>query len=719
MDVWMDRGRPSLFAALEQVCDRIENDLKAAIDIRESHDHAIIECERGKTKNAAEDVERLERENRKLQQELTELRTKLNQSTPAARKDAPSRFPLADISPNRTAGVWVDNAGSIFSPTSPEATHWKRECTKITNKYTLLNDRYKQLAEKAREFRDRKDGWLKYAEMLEKKVEKLEKKLKEKEASTIRAAGTEQQPDPATGSGIYGKAALNASFISDPESGSGTSETQDGESLSDPKARRAASMPPADASQHEAHVAQETAVDTRGGDELPSLPPSIWNEQAVKIKEEPSSDGPIVVSERSLRKRKHAGDENEMPPPSRKIKSEPHASSDPIVTGEAAAFSPHESIDLDDEQVGMPTPRKQRPLWMQTLRGGEEVTPGPRIDNIARSLFARPLLDTPPITPTLGRDIVGHSTFTEQLRSKIVKSSRNIDWRLATGVADLAEDDSEASEFPELSGASNVSRAPISTTGSRLQTLLNQLTPQSDVSPQRPISTGMGIHATRPSSKDVESPLEDRRREKVSARNNGQATPVPRLRQGNDRFSKKSPRLRETPLAQLSVSDFKVNPKLNNGQKFAFDEVVRNKADRTELEGCTDYNCCGRHYRALAESELSARGPSALSCAEDIKMMEEYLGGGAHKLVDMTGEERSEVWIRAKSQGLANRIGKHRHRFARQASPPGYWNPDFPSTQEIEQNREESARRERKQVEERWREAMKTGGTGKWLFRDE
>ncbi|KAK3996697.1 DNA repair protein endonuclease SAE2/CtIP C-terminus-domain-containing protein [Cladorrhinum sp. PSN332] len=720
MDAWVLRGRPSLFAALEGVCESIEEDLAKSIDLAEHIKHSFLESQVKHWKQVAGHTQSVERENRVLQEELSDARRKLEQSTPNARKDAyRSRLPLADVSPNQAAGRWVAAARLAPDERAPgtQDKDWERECMKITHKYTMLNDRYEKLAQKAREFRTDKDGWLKYAEVLEKKVQRLEKKLQENETSTTAAGGA--GPDDAIGDAtLHGRTVLAASFVSNPEASSGPGDTGNGAPVADLGPRRAASMPETDVSQNQGRVGEPSVDGNRESDELPSMPPNLRNQQAVKIKEEPSSDEPIVVSEKNLRKRKHTDDEHEMPPPSRKIKSDPHASSDPVVTGEGTTFSPHESIDLDDDQVEVPTPRKQRPSWMQTLRGEEEFTPGPRTGNVSRSLFARPLIDTPPITPTLGSDIAGRSVATAQPRSKMANALRGSEWTLNVGVTGVAEDNSEVFDFPEPPVALNVSRAPPSSKVNRLQTLLNQLTPQSEVTPLRPARTG--IYATRPSLEAMESPLEARQRVKAPAKNDAQVTPASRQRQGNDGSSKQTPRrLRETPLAQLKASDFKVNPKFNNGYKFAFDEVVRNKADRAELEGCTDYNCCGRHYRALAESELSATGPTALSRVEDIKMMEEFLGGGAYKLTDMTREERKEVWTRAKSQSLANRLGKHRHRFARQASPPGYWNPDFPSTQEIEENREESARRERKQIEERWREAMKTGGAGKWLFRDE
>ncbi|KXX81919.1 hypothetical protein MMYC01_201139 [Madurella mycetomatis] len=119
----------------------------------------------------------------------------------------------------------------------------------------------------------------------------------------------------------------------------------------------------------------------------------------------------------------------------------------------------------------------------------------------------------------------------------------------------------------------------------------------------------------------------------------------------------------------------------------------------------------------MAESELTAGGPSILSRAADQEMLENYLGDEAYRLIGMVREEQQELWLKAKTQDLADRYGRHRHRYARRPSPPGYWNPDFPSTQEIEKSKTEAEKMERAVVEERWREAMRGGG--RWLFRDE
>lgn len=102
---------------------------------------------------------------------------------------------------------------------------------------------------------------------------------------------------------------------------------------------------------------------------------------------------------------------------------------------------------------------------------------------------------------------------------------------------------------------------------------------------------------------------------------------------------------------------------------------------------------------------------------EEHQLLEVYLGYDAYRLASMSREKRAELWIEAKTQELENKYGKHRHRFSRMQSPPGFWNADFPSTQELHEDRAEAAKREREAVAERHCEAMRPNG--RWLFRDE
>jgi hypothetical protein len=128
-------------------------------------------------------------------------------------------------------------------------------------------------------------------------------------------------------------------------------------------------------------------------------------------------------------------------------------------------------------------------------------------------------------------------------------------------------------------------------------------------------------------------------------------------------------------------------------------------------------HCCGKEFRALAISHRPNSPLTAAQRQEEQKLLEDYLGEYSYRLAAMDQGERMEVWIEAKTQELANKYGKHRHRFSRMQSPPGFWDADFPDTQQLETDKEEAAKRTRRAVAERHREAARPGG--RWIFRDE
>jgi hypothetical protein len=85
---------------------------------------------------------------------------------------------------------------------------------------------------------------------------------------------------------------------------------------------------------------------------------------------------------------------------------------------------------------------------------------------------------------------------------------------------------------------------------------------------------------------------------------------------------------------------------------------------------------------------------------------------------DMDPAQRAELVTEAKVQIVAERHGRHRLRpNARPQSPPGFWDVEMPTTQDIEERAAEVERRMRELVKERYREAMRPGG--RWLFKDE
>lgn len=82
----------------------------------------------------------------------------------------------------------------------------------------------------------------------------------------------------------------------------------------------------------------------------------------------------------------------------------------------------------------------------------------------------------------------------------------------------------------------------------------------------------------------------------------------------------------------------------------------------------------------------------------------------------MSPRSRRELLLDARASELAQTHGKHRQRFQRRRTPPGFWRAEFPDTQERAEERAEGERMEREVVEGRWREAMRGG---LWVFRDE
>ncbi|KAI9886067.1 MAG: Coproporphyrinogen-III oxidase [Watsoniomyces obsoletus] len=190
------------------------------------------------------------------------------------------------------------------------------------------------------------------------------------------------------------------------------------------------------------------------------------------------------------------------------------------------------------------------------------------------------------------------------------------------------------------------------------------------------------------------------------------------------RTTSNSKPLRALPLHDLQLEHFKVNSNYNQGLDYAFTETVRAHDRRRCLPGCTRTECCGDLFRksirigGLPTTERSElRWGSSPPQNEDDRLLEEYLGGDQGRLQRMTNDERKELLLHAKAKHFADKHGKHRQAYERRKTPPGFWRTEMPTTQEIQADREEAARLERVQVEERYREAMRPGG--RWVFADE
>jgi cell division protein FtsB len=171
--------------------------------------------------------------------------------------------------------------------------------------------------------------------------------------------------------------------------------------------------------------------------------------------------------------------------------------------------------------------------------------------------------------------------------------------------------------------------------------------------------------------------------------------------------------LRSKPISQLSVQDFRPNPVYNQGYTYAFSETVRKRSDRLCLPGCTNPQCCGSTFRTFAEAQ------APLTPSQEEALLEDYLGDAYNNgnMTQMSTDERQELILQARTKKLAKDSGKHREAYERRQTPPGYWRVDFPTTQELRQDRDRAKELEKKAVQDRWLEAQRKGG--RWIFRDE
>jgi hypothetical protein len=718
-------------------------DIRIEIQQRDDARHASLLEEIGRLEAVTARVDQLEKENHALVRELDQLRRKQvirDATSPESSLAIPSdaaehplstpRPALAELSANSKIGTVIASSPACGPEEEPD---WQKECSKLVLRHSALEQRHEDTRSIAKRMRESRDSWTVYAQSLEAKVEKLEKKLQRNENTDDRLPiPSSARPRPARvdiSETLSGITALGSDTVNGPTTGHGPHEDAAKASMACEGTTRTPEIPGPGYSK--VSTDEETQDGSDGGDQLPTIPPRMASQPAVAIKEEPSSDTPVIVSERTVRKRKHIDDGPGMAAP-RRIKSEQSPSSDPVVTGEAPVFHPHESIDLDEEERGMPTPRKQRPSEINHLRSDDGASPvenEPPVELRSarhhRPHPAKKQLDSPSRGLNVHPDRPAASGLSAHKLSRTDKDGRSPikpRWTMGAGIADVAEEAPETFNSPKWQQGAKEPSLQTPAQG-RLHSLLNEGSPKKTPSFLSPARRGRDTGGPLFDKENIENMLPEEvgqfRDAPVKPFPTANASPAtPLRRHGRDRRNPpKASRLRDRPPADLRPEDFKVNPKSNNGYKHAFGEVVRNREERSELAGCTDPNCCGRQFRVMAESELSAGGPGILSRVADISMMENYLGNEAYQLDDMTRVQRQEVWLKAKIQDLADRYGRHRHRFARRPSPPGYWNPDFPSTQEIEKRKEEAERVERGLVEERWREAMRGGG--RWLFRDE
>lgn len=519
------------------------------------------------------------------------------------------------------------------------------------------------------------------------------------------------------------------SFDNDPAAALSFSSDPGPDAASDESSLDAPPQPSARRERAEVPPSEATTV---GSDpvepELPPLPRAVPEENVV-IKDESSSDGPIFVTERSVRKRKATDDADGRPTPKRAVKQEDSDDSDPP---RVRAVPEQDSLDLDEVGPRLNTPRKLK-LWADNpttapgtarrILQGDVARAGQLRTPVANT--ARPPIESSVLTPV---DANIRARKPQTVAGKSNKLS------LASRIGVLAEDGgnlyqravrrktgTHLQETPE--GGDRLSRLLNSPGRAEQPTILRSAPPPRrredafELPPRRELPfdrTGRlrageltPSRTAKTTDRGVTAPLTS-----AVAKARTDTTDPPRQNRKDQQQPAPHGKLRQKDVSELRPEDFKINPRTNDGADFAYGEVVRGRAERACLDGCTDMSCCGPTFRALAMVEMRKRTP-----ADDARLFEEYLGDGVSRVHGLSRQEKDELWLEAKTWQLAKTQGKHRHRHGRRASPPGFWETGFPTSQEVAAEKEEAARREKAVVRERHREAMRTGG--RWLFRDE
>ena len=507
--------------------------------------------------------------------------------------------------------------------------------------------------------------------------------------------------------------------------------------------------------QWQAYIDKHQGKHATAAAEIPSSPPKqaaekrtplrVSSSQTTEADEEPalevcepsSNDEPLLVSTRSLK---------------RKRKQSPAPPDKPVFIKQEDANSPQNPINILSEDFSSPEIKRQKLVRVETSdldacahrmdtprkrrrdRGASEevIRPIPLPVNTS-SLSGGTLQDVQQLAEFTGNERSNNATCDPMVKARdfatgqgsnntlrprsinIPGNSRgsnirhiaNAKWRRddPRKIAILSEDgenvkDTVTTPVHRALAPDDIKR--------RLGSLLDEPTPgRQPLSLQRPPAT-----TTTPRSREArQSPKPNIYKGAIDARPHvPYKTPLGLHPPPPDPSPDEEP-LRDRPWQSLHLEDFKINPKFM-GTNYAFSETFRGREQRRCLVGCTRPECCGNLLRKTIEMG------AAPSNKTDAEVLEAFLGRNhAQIMAAYSPQKRKDVLIQARTQALANQYGRHRQAYDRPRTPPGFWRTDMPSTQEAEQDRARAHEIYLQKVEERWREAMRDGG--RWLFRDE
>ncbi|TKX19497.1 DNA repair protein endonuclease-like protein [Elsinoe australis] len=510
--------------------------------------------------------------------------------------------------------------------------------------------------------------------------------------------------------------------------------------------------------QAEGPVQITTVSHHRSSSQSTQIDPEDLIEQHIKTEPIDDDDEPEVVSARTIRKSRpssriqRASGNRGTPSQPYKIKREDTSTSEHMFDVPAFMRTYTQASDLDQSLAHIETPRKRQKL-IEFAEEDARTVRATRADKLNGLLRAAKDENTPPSNSQQSRDsqnstssrsrssggpLHSLSTNTPTLprtsprpvkREKLHEDGR--DERVADNVHRLAGDDTNFSN-PDQQNTKKVRRLENLLQGEG--TSKNILTPRAlsgsrsplqRIAPASPsMSNGPRAPATRNTRHKKPSPAAE-----PTSRRKRPASPLTSSKRARvSHSSPPAPRpeeepLRARPLHSLVPDDFKINP-LYAGTDYAFNAPLRDQASRRCVPGCTR-ECCASLLRFTTATTPRGRPTSRDTPTtnateedeeEDNSTLQAYLG---HDPSSLTASQRESLLQSARAQKVANRYGRHKQVFERRRTPPGFWRTEMPSTQEMEEDRRQAKEVEKRVTEERWREAVRGDGKGRWVFRDE
>ncbi|KPI35703.1 uncharacterized protein AB675_1216 [Cyphellophora attinorum] len=330
----------------------------------------------------------------------------------------------------------------------------------------------------------------------------------------------------------------------------------------------------------------------------------------------------------------------------------PHISS-PVILSDEIEHTPRPATPVSPARQSSPTPHVQ-----------VESSPPPR--KRQRTRESTPLREVQSTEVAPLREV--HNT-----KSALTRVGKAI-----AAIPSLTEDGEHTT--PKLKSTKSPTNASAASKDahSRLGGLLAAPAPTTNALQSRRPTTGLpttrAIPAMRKSSSDVSEQAQGAKRSRFKA-------PKPQ----DGKVS-----LRERPVGELSISDFKLNPEY-------VEEWDRPGGQRRKPLG------------AILGDELS-----------DDDLLREVLGQGAdERIAAMTEAARINLIHDARLRKIAEGFAHSKQQGVETGAPlqPNYWSTEFPPSQEDQKSRAAVAVKVREEVVRRYQEALR--GNGRWHFRDE